>query len=233
MLLTPSALPAGVRARGTLDLAGAAAATVGLGSVVFAIVPAPEVGWTAGTTLLAGLLGLALLAAFVALQAKRRQPLMRLGIFRVPNLAAANVAQLLLGAAWIPMFVFLSLTLAQVYGFGAFKSGAALLPLTVTIMIGMIAVAPKLTARDGPKTMTVADLATLAVGLVWLSRLDATAPSSSTCCPRRSSSPPEWRWRSSPRSKPPCPRRHRRRAASPPESSTPATSSDRRSVSPR
>jgi len=173
LLLTPSTMPAGARARGSLDLAGAITATVGLGALVFAVVRAPEVGWTAGSTVLAGLGGLALLGAFVALQAKLRQPLMRLGILRVPNLAAANIAQLLLGAAWIPMFFFLSLYLQQVLGLGAFASGAALLPLTVTIMIGMVAVAPKLIARFGPNTMTVAGLATLAVGLLWLSRIDA------------------------------------------------------------
>jgi MFS family permease len=94
---------------------------------------------------------------------------MRLGIFRAPNLAAANAAQLLLGAAWIPMFFFVNLYLQQILRLGAFASGAALLPLTVTIMIGMVAVAPKLIVRFGPKTMTVSGLATLGVGLVWLS----------------------------------------------------------------
>jgi MFS family permease len=173
LLLTRSVMPAGMTGRGTLDLAGAITATLGLGAVVFAIVRAPEVGWTSGSTLLAGGGGLALLGVFVALQAKLRQPLMRLGIFRAPNLAAANVAQLLLGAAWIPMFFFVNLYLQQILGLGAFASGAALLPLTVTIMIGMVAVAPKLIARFGPKAMTVSGLATLAAGLVWLSFIDA------------------------------------------------------------
>jgi MFS family permease len=66
------------------------------------------------------------------------------------------------------MFFFLNLYLQQVLGLGAFASGAALLPLTVTIMVGMIAVAPRLIARFGPKAMTVAGLTTLAGGLVWL-----------------------------------------------------------------
>jgi MFS family permease len=66
------------------------------------------------------------------------------------------------------MFFFLNLYLQQGLGLGAFASGAALLPLTVTIMVGMIAVAPRLIARFGPKTMTVAGLTTLAAGLVWL-----------------------------------------------------------------
>ncbi len=50
--------------------------------------------------------------------------------------------RLLLGAAWIPMWFFLNLYLQQVLGFGAFKGGAALLPMTVAIMVLMILVAP-------------------------------------------------------------------------------------------
>ena len=171
LALTPSVMPAGMTQRGRLDLAGAVTATAGLASVVFAVVRAPEAGWLSTGTLTAGVIGLLLLGLFVIIQAQRSQPLMRLGIFRAPNLAAANVAQLLLGAAWIPMFFFLNLYLQQVLGLGAFASGAALLPLTVTIMAGMIAVAPRMTARYGPKSMTVAGLATLAAGLGWLSLL--------------------------------------------------------------
>ena len=118
-------------------------------------------------------MGLVLVGVFVAVQAKSDAPLVRLGIFRAPNLAAANAAQFFLGAAWIPMFFFVNLYLQQVLGLGAFASGAALLPLTVTIMVGMVTVAPRLIARFGPKTLTVAGLATLAAGLAWLSFITA------------------------------------------------------------
>ncbi|MFQ6171305.1 MFS transporter [Oryzobacter sp. R7] len=169
--LTPGAMPKGATRRGSLDLVGAATVTGGLASVVFGVVSAPEAGWTSTTTLATGLGGLALLALFVWRQARAAQPLMRLGIFRTPNLAAANAAQFMLGAAWIPMFFFVNLYLQQVLGLGAFASGAALLPLTVTIMVGMIAVAPRLIGRFGPKAMTVAGLATLGAGLLWLAAI--------------------------------------------------------------
>jgi hypothetical protein len=164
-------MPQGARAHGSLDIAGAVTVTGGLGALVFAIVQAPNTGWTSPTTITAALAGIVLLAGFVVLQARLRQPLMRLGIFRAPNLAAANGAQFLLGAAWIPMFFFINLYLQQVLGLGAFASGAALLPLTVTIMVGMVVAAPKLIARFGPKAMTVTGLGTLAAGLVWLSAI--------------------------------------------------------------
>ena len=168
---TPKVMPVGSTRRSGLDLAGAATVTAGLASLVFAIVRAPQAGWAAGSTLLYGVAGLTLLGVFVMLQARLRQPLMRLGIFKAPDLAAANAAQFLLGASWIPMFFFVNLYLQQVLGLGAFASGAALLPLTVTIMLGMVGVAPRLIGRYGPKRMTVAGLATLAAGLVWLSFL--------------------------------------------------------------
>jgi EmrB/QacA subfamily drug resistance transporter len=173
LALTPGVMPAGAAQRGRIDLLGALTVTLGLAAVVFAVVRVPEVGWGSPSTLVAGGIGIALLVAFVAVQAGSSAPLMRLGIFKAPNLAAANIAQLLLGAAWIPMFFFINLYLQQVLGLGAFASGAALLPMTVTIMLGMVAVAPRLTAAFGPKAMTVGGLVVLGIGLVWLSRIDA------------------------------------------------------------
>jgi EmrB/QacA subfamily drug resistance transporter len=165
---TGAVMPSGGARRGSLDVLGALTVTAGLGAAVYAIVRAPEVGWGSAQTLLVLAGAVVLLAAFLAIQATRRQPLMRLSIFRTPNLAAANVAQLLLGAAWIPMWFYLNLYLQQVLGYNAFPSGAALLPMTVLIMVGMVALAPRAINRFGPKPMVVTGLAVLAAGLGWL-----------------------------------------------------------------
>ena len=90
---------------------------------------------------------MALLGLFIALQASRREPLMRLGIFRARNLAASNLVMLLLGAAWIPTWFFLNLYLQQVLGLGAFDGGAALLPMTLTVMVLVVVAAPRVIAR--------------------------------------------------------------------------------------
>ncbi|RKN50390.1 MFS transporter [Micromonospora endolithica] len=168
VLAAPALMPAGGARRGSLDVAGALTVTAGLGAAVYAIVRAPEVGWTSAQTWLALAGAVAALVAFVAIQAARREPLMRLSIFRTPNLAAANVTQLLLGAAWIPMWFYLNLYLQQVLGYSAFPSGAALLPMTVLIMVAMITLAPRAINRFGPKPMVVTGLAVLAAGLGWL-----------------------------------------------------------------
>lgn len=170
LLAAPALMPAGgAGGRGAVDVVGALTVTGGLGAVVFGIVRAPEVGWASAETWLVLAGGVALLGIFVAVQAARREPLVRLSIFRTPNLGAANLAQMLLGGAWIPMWFFLNLYLQQVLGYSAFPSGAALLPMTVLIMIGMVALAPRAIGRFGPKAMTVTGLAVLAIGMAWLS----------------------------------------------------------------
>jgi EmrB/QacA subfamily drug resistance transporter len=167
---TGKLMPAGTGARrGSIDAWGALTVTAGIGAAVYGIVRAPEIGWNTVQTWAVLAAAVALLGLFVLLQARREHPLVRLSIFRTPNLAAANTAQFLLGAAWIPMWFFLNLYLQQVLGYTAFPSGAALLPMTVLIMIGMITLAPKAIARFGPKAMVVTGLGVLAAGLIYLS----------------------------------------------------------------
>ncbi|MFD0899624.1 MFS transporter [Actinomadura sediminis] len=173
LALVPAVLPDVPGRRARLDVAGAAAVTAGLALAVYAIVRAPERGWDdAGTVL--GLGGaVLLLVSFVALQRIVRDPLMPPAVWRAPGLAAANLAMALLGAAWIPMWYFLNLYLQQVLGYGAFPSGAALLPMTALMMVLMVGVTGRLIARFGTRPLIVTGLAVLAAGLLVLSGIDA------------------------------------------------------------
>ncbi|MBO2455327.1 MFS transporter [Actinomadura barringtoniae] len=164
----PAVLPAVGSRRGSIDVLGAVAVTAGLALTVFAIVRAPEQGWGSAATLLELAGGIGLLVVFGIVQRVLRQPLMPLSVWRTPGLAAANLVFLLLGGAWIPAWYFLNLYLQQVLGFGAFASGAALLPMTVTIMVLMVGVTGRLMGRFGMKPLTVTGLAVLALGLAGL-----------------------------------------------------------------
>ncbi|MFE6052946.1 MFS transporter [Kitasatospora sp. NPDC056446] len=176
LLATPRLMPHAPRRSGGIDVVGALTVTGGLAAAVYAVVRAPEAGWASAPTLLTLAGAAVLLSAFLVVQARRREPLMRLDIFRVPNLGAANLAQFLLAAAWVPMWFFLNLYLQQVLHLGAFASGAALLPMTVAIMGIMITLAPRLIARFGPKALVVTGMSALGAGLAGLSlaRADGT-----------------------------------------------------------
>ncbi|KJQ56104.1 putative MFS-type transporter EfpA [Microbacterium sp. SA39] len=169
LAFTAGALPRTPRrATGSIDLGGALTVTGGLAVVVYAVVNAPEVGWLSWSTV--GLLtaGIVLLLAFFLIQARSRNPLLRLGLLRTPLLGAANGAQLLLGAAWVSMWFFLNLYLQQVLGASAFAGGAALLPMTGLVVLVMVALAPRLQAQFGAKSLIVSGLLLLAAGLAWL-----------------------------------------------------------------
>jgi len=173
LVAMPALLPHTPGARASIDVSGALAVTGGLALTVLGIVRAPEEGFASAETLVSLAAGVTLLAVFVVVQRVRHAPLMPLGIWRRPNLAAANVSMALLGAAWIPMWFFLNLYLQQVLGYGAFESGAALLPMTVTIMLLMAAVTGRLMARFSLKALIATGIAVLAVGLTWLSFVPA------------------------------------------------------------
>ncbi|MEU0687415.1 MFS transporter [Streptomyces uncialis] len=167
-------LPAVAPRRGSVDVLGAVAVTAGLALAVFAVVRAPEVGWGATATVLELIGAALLLIIFFVIQRSVREPLMPLSVWRVPRLGSANLAMTLLGAAWIPMWYFLNLYLQQVLDYGAFASGAALLPMTILLMIFMTTITARLMGRFGAKPMIVGGLLALAAGLLWLSAVEPT-----------------------------------------------------------
>lgn len=167
-------LPAVEGKRGSVDVLGAVFVTAGLALAVFAVVRAPEAGWGSASTVLQLGGAVALLALFILVQKSVREPLMPLKVWRVPRLGSANLAMALLGAAWIPMWYFLNLYLQQVMGYGAFASGAALLPMTGLLMVFMTAVTGRLLGRFGARPLIGGGLLVLALGLVWLAQVGPT-----------------------------------------------------------
>ena len=167
----PALLPRSVARRARLDLAGALAVTASLALVVYTTVTADDRGWASAQTITLFALSLVLFVGFLAVESRRAEPLVPLRIFRAHNLSAANAVMALLGAAWIPMWFFLNLYLQQALGYDAFEGGLALLPMTVAIMLLMVAVTGRLVARFGFKRPMLAGLALLAVGIALFARV--------------------------------------------------------------
>src|SRR5437762_11673851 len=101
ILLSLRLLPAaaGFAAARRLDVAGAVTVTAALMLAVYAIVNGNQAGWTSGQTL--GLLGgaVALLTTFLVIESRVDSPLMPLGLFRLRNVATANIVGILWAAA--------------------------------------------------------------------------------------------------------------------------------------
>src|SRR5919106_1696397 len=178
--LTPKLLPKGVKQKGNIDYTGALSITGALVLLVYAIVTANDIGWISVQTI--SLLSIAsiMFVLFLTIQRQKKEPLIPLSIFRIPNLLASNVAMALLGASWIPMWFFLNLYLQQVLNYGPFESGLALLPMTIMIMVLMISTTPRLMSRFGIKRNLVIGLGLLAGGIAMFSLTPSNSSENST-----------------------------------------------------
>ena len=146
--------------------------TAGLIALVYGIVNVQEAGWTSASTIFWGALALVLLAAFVVIEQRQRAPLVRLGIFRVRTLRAANVTMLLVASGLFAMFFFNTLYVQRVLGFSPLQAGLAFLPVTVGIGIGAGLSQPGV-KRLGIRTTSIIGMTMRTVGMLLLLTTDA------------------------------------------------------------
>ena len=95
------------------------------------------------------------LAAFVMIEARSRDPMMPLDVFRSRDFIGANLVTLLLYFGLGGVLFFLPFTLIRAYGYTATEAGAALLPVPVTI--GLLSrFTGGLTSRFGARVLLTA-----------------------------------------------------------------------------
>jgi EmrB/QacA subfamily drug resistance transporter len=149
------------------DVPGAFLITTALMLGVYTIVkPAAELGWGDGQTLGLAAASLALLAAFIVREARARNPLMPLRMFRSRNVSGANIIQALLVAGMFGTFFMGSLYLERVLDYSALEIGLAFLP--ATLIMGTISVryAEPLMTRFGPRRLLFPGMGLITAALV-------------------------------------------------------------------
>ncbi|RKF46119.1 MFS transporter [Paraburkholderia fungorum] len=135
-----------------LDWRGAVTATAGLGALTYGLTLASARGFGERWVLALILAGLLVLSGFVVLEAKSRNPMMPLDVFRSRDFVGANLVTLLLYFGLGGALFFLPFTLIRAYGYSATEAGAALLPVPVTI--GLLSrFTGGLTARYGARVL--------------------------------------------------------------------------------
>jgi EmrB/QacA subfamily drug resistance transporter len=171
-LLAMRLLPAGRRTRGgpRLDVFGAITVTAALMLAVYAIVNGNQAGWTSAQTL--GLLAAAgvVLAGFVALESRVPAPLLPLGLFRLRNLATANVVGVLWAGAMFAWFFLSALYLQLVLGYSPLQVGLAFLPANLIMGAFSLGISAKMVMRFGIKRPLAIGLLLAAAGLGLFAR---------------------------------------------------------------
>ena len=165
----------GLGVRHGIDLAGAALVTGALMLGVYGIVTAADNGWTSPHTLGFEASALALIAAFVGLESRIANPLMPLRVFAIRTLTGASVARMFLFAGLSTNFFVGALYLQHIRGYGAFQTGLAFLPSTLTVGIMSAGIAARIMARIGARNLLMAGLTVIGAGFLLLSNATAGA----------------------------------------------------------
>jgi MFS family permease len=131
----------------------------------------PDSGWTDPAALLFIAIGLALVAAFVLVELRTRNPLLPMRLVLDRNRGGAYLTSTLVGAGLIGAFFFLSLYFQQVLGYQPVHAGLASLPTTLGVLLSAGA-ASGLAPRVGPKPLMVAGGLLAAAGLFLMSFLE-------------------------------------------------------------
>jgi EmrB/QacA subfamily drug resistance transporter len=133
-----------------LDLPGLLTSGIGLFALTLALIETNDHAW--GSTIVLSLLAVAIvsLVAFVLLELNQRLPMLDMALFRDRQFAGANTVMFMVGLAMFGIFFYNSLFLQRVLGYGAIKTGATFLPMTVLIIL-VAPVAGKISDRVGPR----------------------------------------------------------------------------------
>jgi EmrB/QacA subfamily drug resistance transporter len=154
-----------------IDWAGIGLSAAGLGGPVLALIEQPTHGWGDPLVWAPLLGGVACFALFLRHEARARQPMLDLGLFRIRNFAVANLTTLAAYAGLIGGLFFVALFLQQVAGYSALEAGLATTPVSIILFalsprFGRLAsgTGPRLPMTVGPIVGGIGLLAMLRVG---------------------------------------------------------------------
>ncbi len=158
----------GIGLAGGVDVLGSVLITLAAMLGAFAIVKSTEFGLLSVRTLGAGGASLALLGAFLALEARVANPIMPLRILRLRMLMGTSLVRGLLVTGMFSAFFLGALYLERVLGYDAIGTGLAFMPLTLSIAVMSVGVSARLVQRFGPLNTLAAGLVGVVAGLLLL-----------------------------------------------------------------
>lgn len=159
---------------GRIDWPGLVTFSLSLFLFVFALVRGNDEGW--GSPLIVGFLSgaVALMVAFVVLERRRRDPMLDLTLFRKPAFAGASVVGFALHAGMFSMFLYLTLYIQDVLGYGPLDAGLRFLPTTL-LSFFVAPIAGRLSVRVPVRLLLAAGLGLVGIGLLLLGGLEPGA----------------------------------------------------------
>ncbi|MFM7069559.1 MAG: MFS transporter, partial [Actinomycetes bacterium] len=156
-------------AEAQLDLPGAALSIGAVGSLIYAIIEAPDRGWTNTTTLLWFAAAVVFGMAFAARELTATAPMLDLRYFRRRGFTGGSIAISMMFFGMFGMFFVLTQYLQLVRGWSALNSGFRTLPFAVTIMV-VAPMSARFAEKFGAKRVVSSGVFVAGCGMFLLSR---------------------------------------------------------------
>ncbi|MFI0981289.1 MFS transporter [Streptomyces sp. NPDC021093] len=164
--------PAGSRNRSPLDIPGVVLSTLGLVSLVYGFTRAEGDGWLAGSTLGLFAAAVVLLAAFVAVEARVKHPLLPLRVLLERNRGGVYLSLGLAVISMFGLFLFLTYYLQIVKGYSPVMTGFAFLPMIAGMITGSTQIGARLMTRVPPRLLMGPGFLVAALGMLLLTQLE-------------------------------------------------------------
>jgi EmrB/QacA subfamily drug resistance transporter len=165
LVLCPFFVPnSSAREESPLDPIGALLSIVGLVGLLYAVIQAPDKGWSSPVVLVCLAVGVVFLTLFALWEWRSPSPMLDVRFFKNPRFSAASATITLVFFALFGSAFLLSQYFQFVLNYSPLKAGLMIAPLAVGIMVGA-PLAPRLVERFGTKGVVVTGLSLVAVSL--------------------------------------------------------------------
>jgi EmrB/QacA subfamily drug resistance transporter len=154
--------------RTSYDTSGAVTVTAGLAALVYGFAKAASGGWASVGTLAFLAAATSLLAAFVIIEMRAKDPLLPMRVILERNRGGSFLSSLMAAASLLGMFLFLTYYFQGTLGYSPLKSGLAFLPFSAGIIVAAAA-SGRLLPRAAPRLLATAGLGSAILGMLWLS----------------------------------------------------------------
>ncbi len=156
-----------------LDVRGALSISGALAGITYGLIAASADGWGSVSVLVPLGAGLLLLGVFVLVEAREREPMLPLGVFRSRQFSAANAVTFVVYAALGGLLFLVPTVLQVVHGYSPVAAGTALLPVTF-IMLALSSRSGALAARIGPRLQMSVGPVVIAASLLLFTRISGS-----------------------------------------------------------
>jgi EmrB/QacA subfamily drug resistance transporter len=153
-----------------MDFGGALLSIAGLISLVWAIIEAPDKGWTSAPVIVAGSLGLILLATFAYWEYRSDHPMLDVHFFENPRFSAASAAITINFFVLFGSLFGITIYLQQVLGYSALQAGIRYVPFAITMMF-FAPMSARVVERVGTKITVATGLTLIALALLTFSTI--------------------------------------------------------------